>query len=91
MKGACGRKRVRRHRTGRQASGLIGCGRIGGEVAKRAMPGMDVVFFRRTQSEMAYAKQVLLDELIRTADYISLHVPLSDATRNILNAEAFAQ
>ena len=71
--------------------GLIGCGRIGGEVAKRAHAlGMDVVFFRRTQSEMAYAKQVSLDELIRTADYISLHVPLSDATRNILNAEAFA-
>jgi D-3-phosphoglycerate dehydrogenase len=76
--------------------GLIGYGRIGSEVAKRAHAlGMDVIFFdvivfQPAQSVMAYAKQVSLDEVIRTSDYISLHVPLSDATRNILNAETFA-
>lgn len=71
--------------------GLIGCGRIGQEVAKRANAlGMDVVFYRRSRIELEYAQQVSLDELIRTSDYISLHVPHTDETHNILNADAFA-
>ena len=72
--------------------GLIGCGRIGQEVARRAHAlGMDVVFYRRTEYEMDCAKQVSLDELIRTSDYISLHVPHSEETHNILDADAFAK
>ncbi len=71
--------------------GLIGCGRIGQEVAKRAHAlGMDVVFYRRTPAELDYAKQVALDELIRTSDYISLHVPHTEETHNVLDADAFA-
>lgn len=72
--------------------GLIGCGRIGQEVAKRANAlGMDVVFYRRTECEVDYAQQVSLDELIRTSDYISLHVPHTEETHNVLDAEAFAK
>lgn len=71
--------------------GLIGCGRIGQEVAKRASAlGMDVVFYRRSQLELDYARQVPLDELIRTSDYISLHTPHTQETHNILDADAFA-
>ncbi len=71
--------------------GLIGCGRIGQEVAKRAYAlGMDVVFYRRTECELDCAQQVPLDELIRTSDYISLHVPHTEETHNILDAGAFA-
>jgi len=71
--------------------GLIGCGRIGQEVAKRAHAlGMDVVFYRRTEYDLDSAQQVSLDELIRTSDYISLHVPHTEETHNILDAEAFA-
>jgi D-3-phosphoglycerate dehydrogenase len=72
--------------------GLIGCGRIGQEVADRASRlGMDVVFYRRTECEMDCAEQVSLDELLRTSDYISLHVPHSEETHNILGAEAYAK
>lgn len=71
--------------------GLVGCGRIGQEVGKRAHAlGMDVVFYRRTPYKLDYAEQVPLDELIRTADYISLHVPHTEETHNILDADAFA-
>jgi D-3-phosphoglycerate dehydrogenase len=71
--------------------GLIGCGRIGQEVAKRAHAlGMDVVFYRRTECDLDTAQQVSLDELIRTSDYISLHVPHTEETHNILDAAAFA-
>jgi D-3-phosphoglycerate dehydrogenase len=72
--------------------GLIGCGRIGQEVAKRANAlGMEVVFYRRSQLELDYAKQVSLDDLIRTSDYISLHTPHTEETHNILDADAFAR
>lgn len=71
--------------------GLIGCGRIGQEVAKRADAlGMDVVFYRRTECEFDCARQIALDELIRSSDYISLHVPHTDGTHNILDKDAFA-
>ncbi len=72
--------------------GLIGCGRIGQEVATRAHAlGMDVVFYRRTECELNCAQQVALDELLRTSDYISLHVPHTEETHNILDADAFAR
>jgi D-3-phosphoglycerate dehydrogenase len=72
--------------------GLIGCGRIGQEVAQRATAlGMDVVFYRRTDCEIDCAEQVQLDDLLRTSDYISLHVPHTDDTHNILDAAAFAK
>ncbi len=72
--------------------GLIGCGRIGQEVATRAHAlGMDVVFYRRTECDLNCAQQVALDELLRTSDYISLHVPHTEETHNILDADAFAR
>jgi D-3-phosphoglycerate dehydrogenase len=71
--------------------GLIGCGRIGQEVATRASAlGMDVVFHRRTACDIHCAEQVTLDELLRTSDYVSLHVPHTEETHNILDAAAFA-
>ena len=70
--------------------GLVGCGRIGQEVAKRAAAlGMNVIFHRRTPTELPYAKQVSLDELVRTADYISLHVPYTPETHHIIGAPEF--
>jgi D-3-phosphoglycerate dehydrogenase len=72
--------------------GLIGLGNIGQAVARRADAlGMNVLFYRRTPTEVPYAKQVSLDELLAQSDYISLHVPKTPETTNILNAEAFAK
>jgi D-3-phosphoglycerate dehydrogenase len=72
--------------------GLIGFGNIGQAVGRRAHAlGMRVLFYRRTPTEVDYAQQVSLDELFAQADYISLHVPLTDETANLVDAQAMAK
>jgi D-3-phosphoglycerate dehydrogenase len=72
--------------------GLIGFGNIGQAVGRRAHAlGMRVLFYRRTPTEVDYAQQVGLDDLLAQADYISLHVPLTAETANLIDAEAFAK
>jgi glyoxylate reductase len=64
--------------------GLVGFGRIGQEVAKRAEAfGMRVVFHRRSGG-------IPLDELLRTADVVSLHVPLTPETHGLMSRERLA-
>lgn len=76
--------------------GLIGCGRVGREVATRLLAfRMEVVIYDPFLTDAAAAqigaRRVELDELIATADVISLHAPLTDATRHILNADRLAR
>jgi D-3-phosphoglycerate dehydrogenase len=73
--------------------GLIGFGNIGSLLAKKATAlGMDVIFYDViTPADPGDATQVSLDEVLTQSDYISLHVPLLTATKNMLNAEAFAK
>ncbi|MDP4823642.1 MAG: phosphoglycerate dehydrogenase [Aestuariivirgaceae bacterium] len=76
--------------------GLIGCGNIGSIVADRALGlRMKVIAFDPFLSaERAIdigVEKVELDELLRRADFISLHTPLTDKTRNIIDASAFAK
>src|ERR1700742_1229132 len=76
--------------------GLIGAGNIGSIVADRAQGlKMKVVAFDPFLSperavEMGVEK-VELDELLARADFITLHTPLTDKTRNILSREALAK
>jgi len=70
--------------------GLIGLGRIGSLVAQKANAlGMEVLFYRRTPTEVDYATQVSLDELLARSDFISLHVPHTPETHYIIGAAAF--
>jgi D-3-phosphoglycerate dehydrogenase len=70
--------------------GLIGSGRIGKAVADRASAlGMDVIAYDPYISELPGVQLVELDELFSQADYISLHVPHTDETHNILDSTAF--
>ena len=76
--------------------GVIGCGNIGSIVANRALGlHMKVVAFDPYLSpERALeigVEKVELDELLRRADVITLHTPLTERTRNILSAEALAR
>ncbi len=70
--------------------GLIGLGRIGGLTGQKANAlGMEVLFYRRTPTEVDYATQVSLDELFARSDFISLHVPHTPETHYIVGADAF--
>ncbi len=75
--------------------GIIGCGNIGSIVADRAIGlKMKVIAYDPYLSaERALdlgVEKVELDELWRRADFITLHTPLTDKTRNIINAESLA-
>ena len=76
--------------------GLIGAGNIGSIVASRALGlRMKVVaydpFLTPDRAIELGIEKVELDELLRRADFISLHTPLTDQTRNILSREALAK
>ncbi len=72
--------------------GLIGFGRIGSLVGQKADAlGMEVLFHRRTPTDVDYAAQVSLDELLARSDYISLHVPHTSETHYIVGAEALGK
>lgn len=76
--------------------GLIGAGNIGTIVANRALGlKMKVIAYDPFLSEEHAAKigveKVELNDLLARADFITLHVPLTDKTRGILNAEAIAK
>jgi D-3-phosphoglycerate dehydrogenase / 2-oxoglutarate reductase len=74
--------------------GVIGLGRIGTAVSKRAAAfGMEIVVYdyKLTDEEVIECgcRPVTLDELFACSDMITMHIPLTPHSRNILNAEAF--
>jgi len=84
------KKRFKGEEIAGKTLGLIGCGRIGREVAKRAATlGMRVIFYDVLPVDIQDATQVGLDELLRSADYISLHLPLTEETRHMIGAPQF--
>jgi len=76
--------------------GIIGCGNIGAIVADRALGlRMKVIaydpFLSAERAVDLGVERVGFDELLARADFITLHTPLTDATRNIINAAAIAK
>ena len=76
--------------------GVIGVGNIGGIVCERALGlKMKVVaydpFLSEERAEKLGVQKVELDDLLARADFITLHVPKTEQTSNILNAEAIAK
>lgn len=76
--------------------GLAGLGRIGQEVGRRAAAfGMRVVahdpFISAQVAEDMGIELVSLDDLFARADYLSLHMPSNEKTRNLVNAERLAR
>jgi glyoxylate reductase len=77
--------------------GLVGLGRIGQAMARRARGfGMPVLYAARTRASQNVeralgATAVSLDELFQLADFVSLHCPLTSETRHLVNAGRLAR
>jgi glyoxylate reductase len=76
--------------------GIVGMGKIGTAVARRARGfDMSVLYHNRTarpdvEADIG-ARLVALDELLRRSDFVSLHAPLTEQTRHIIDADALAK
>lgn len=75
---------------------VLGMGRIGAEVAKRAQAfGMDVLaydpFLTERRANSLGVTTATLDEIFAKADYITVHMPLTDKTKHLIDASAIAK
>jgi D-3-phosphoglycerate dehydrogenase len=86
------KKEIKRTELFGKTLGLVGLGRIASEVAKRAAAfGMRVLTYDPFVKRSDVAIMVpTLKELLGQADYISMHVPLTDETRGMINSSAIA-
>jgi D-3-phosphoglycerate dehydrogenase len=76
--------------------GVVGLGRIGREVARRAVAfGMQVLgfdpFLSQDQARALGVEPAEVDQLLRLADYITLHASLNDKTRHLIGREALSK
>ena len=76
--------------------GILGMGRIGTEVARRAIVfGMRVLaydpYLTLSRANALQVELMELDELFARCDFITVHMPMSDETRGMINAAAFAK
>ena len=75
--------------------GIVGLGNIGKKVARRAqgfdmrVQYYDIVRLSEDQEDALGVRFVLFEELLRTSDIVSLHVPLGETTRNLMGAREF--
>jgi phosphoglycerate dehydrogenase-like enzyme len=76
--------------------GIVGLGNIGKKVARRAqafdmrVQYYDILRLTEDQEDALGVRFVLLDELLRTSDVVTCHVPLTDRTRGMMGARQFA-
>lgn len=80
----------------RKTLGIVGLGRIGGEVAKRAQAfGMRVLAFdpylAPSRAKAMQVEGTTLDALLEAADFITVHMPLTDDTKHMIGEAAFAK
>lgn len=77
--------------------GIIGTGRIGADVARRALHGFemrvvyyDIVRNEKLEKEFGAVLKTTPNEILREADVVSIHVPLTKETTRLMNRERFA-
>lgn len=76
--------------------GIIGLGRIGSMVARRAQGYKMTLLYNKREPDPAAEQElgvkfVSLDELLKESDFVTLHVPLTDETRHMINKETLAK
>jgi D-3-phosphoglycerate dehydrogenase len=79
-------------RIGGKTLGVVGLGRTGALLAKKARAiGMRVIGTNRSQQTPEGVEWVSFDDLLAQSDYVSLNCPLTDATRHLMNATTLRQ
>lgn len=72
--------------------GIVGLGAIGSRVAKIAMAfGCEVYAYSRTKKEIPGVMFTDLDTLLETCDVVSLHTPLNESTKGLINKDRIAK
>lgn len=77
--------------------GIIGLGRIGEAIAQRARGfNMNVLYFSRARAEQEKERRlniefVPLERLLRESDFVTVHVPITDETKHLINEERLRQ
>jgi len=85
---------VRVYEMGNRTLGIVGLGNIGKKVARRArafetrVQYYDIRRLSEAEEDALGVRFVLFDELLRSSDIVTLHVPLDDSTRNLIDARA---
>lgn len=79
-----------------KALAIFGCGKIGTEVARRADAfGMRVIgydpFLTEDRAKALGIEKMDMDEALKAADFISLHLPLTDETKGFINSETLSK
>jgi phosphoglycerate dehydrogenase-like enzyme len=83
------------HELSGKTLGIVGLGNIGKKVARRAaafdmtVQYYDIARLAEHEEDALGVRFVLMSELLRTSDVVSLHVPLDDSTRHLLGAREF--
>ena len=86
------KKELERTELSGKTLGLVGIGRIAREVAVRARAfGMKVIAYDKFVEKSDAAEMMSLDKVFAQADYISLHTPLTDETKGMINAQSLAK
>ena len=81
---------------GGKTVGIVGLGNIGKKVARRAsafdarVQYYDIARLTEHEEDALGVRFVLFDELLRTSDIVTLHVPLDDSTRNLIGRRELA-
>ena len=87
------KKELKRTELYRKTLGIIGLGRIGTELAKRGVAfGMTVVAYDPYVKNSDYANMKLeMKDVLNISDYISLHLPLNESTKGVINTETLKE
>jgi len=87
------KKELKRTELYRKTLGIIGLGRIGAELAKRgAAFGMNVIAYDPYVKHSEYANmKAEMKDVLNISDYVSLHLPLNESTKGVINAETLKE
>ena len=86
------KKQIKRAELFKKTLGLIGIGRIATEVAKRAKAfDMKVIAYDKYVDSSEHAEMMSLDQVLAQADYLSIHTPLTDETRGMINKDTIGK